>query len=138
MSIPISWLFVDESANLQLLICQDDRWPREMGTAKKLNLKKDEECVLTINGRASSYVLLASGPKKAVTRIYENKKEEYRRLLVSEQVEIVKRVEPTRVEAFTVGAELKPEDTTKVNVSVFNQICLNCKYVECNVLNCSP
>ena len=119
MSVPISWLFVDESANLQLLICQDDRWPREMGTAKKLSLKKDEECVLTINGRASSYVLLASGPKKAVTRIYENKKEKYRRLLVSEQVEIVKPVEPTRVEAFTLGAELKPEDTTKVNVSVF-------------------
>ena len=75
-----------------------------MGRAKKLNLKKDEECVLTINGRTSSYVLLASGPKKAVTRIYENKNEEYRRLLVSEQVEIGNPVEPTRVEAFTVGA----------------------------------
>ena len=97
MSVPISWHFVDESADLQLLLCQDDRWPREMGRAKKLNLKKDEECVLTINGRTSSYVLLASGPKKAVTRIYESKNEEYRRLLVSEQVEIGKPVEPTRL-----------------------------------------
>ena len=90
-----------------------------MGTAKKLNLKKDEGCALTLNSRASSNVLLASGPKKAVTQFYENKKEEYRRFLLSEQVEIGKLVEPQRAEAFTVGAKLKPEDITKVKVSVF-------------------